>query len=185
MFLVQTGTEMGSSLNKFLFRNGQKRNSPRWAFMEGFRVPHSDRPEEDYLWRIRLVATPWFGIFLHKICTPDPRQVLHNHPWSFVSIVLRGGYYEFVPCDCGFDHCQFYAVRNHVSRINVKRFAKSFHWIDSLDRTPTWTLVFTGRRRCVWGYLEEDGKFTEFNKHPFNDQFQLAMEQRYGGGDAI
>lgn len=170
---------MLSTIDKLLFRNGQKRNSPNWAFIEGFRVPHYDKPDEDYLWRIRLVATPWFGIFLHKICTPDPRAVLHNHPWTFASVVLKGGYTEYVPGD------NTYAVSRSVKRFNLKRFNNSYHWIDRLDRTPTWTLVFTGRRKRVWGYLEKDGTYTDFNKHEFNDQFVQALNDRYGGGDMV
>lgn len=167
--------------DKTLFRNGQKRNSPNWAFMEGFRVPHYDDPTKDYLWRLRIIATPWFGVFLHKLCTPDPRAVLHNHPWPFMSIVVKGGYTECVPSEIP----GIYAQSKIVKRFNVKRFNNSYHWIDRLHKTPTWTLVFVGRRRRVWGYLEPDGTYTDFDKHPFNDEFMKAMNERYGGGDLV
>lgn len=155
-----------------------QRNSPRWALLELFRVPHYDHPSTDYLWRLRLFQTPLCGVFLHKLCTPDPRDTLHNHPWAFASVVLRGGYTEYVP-----DWIN-YARPHRVRRLNVKRFNRSFHWIAELDRTPTWTLVFVGRRRRTWGYLDRDGILTPFDQHEFNDHFHAAMEAR-GGGDLM
>ncbi len=154
-------------LEQILFRNGERNNSPSWAFLEGFRVPDIDKPELEYLFRIRIVATPWFGIFLHKLSLPDSRQILHNHPFPFVSIILKGGYIEFIPGP-------YYAKSNHVKRINIKRFGSkknplsSYHWIAELDRTPTWTLVLVGRRKRIWGYLDRNGVYTDFDKSDFN-----------------
>ena len=163
-------------LEKISHNRGQ-RNSPNWAFMELFKVPNYDKPEEDYLWRLRIIQTPWFGIYLHKLCAPDPRDVLHDHPWPFVSFVLKGGYTEFVPGP-------YYAQSRYVKRMNVKPFHNSYHWIAELDRTPTWTLVFVGRRRRVWGYLDRDGIRTDYDKHSFNDQYQAALDKR-GGGEGM
>ncbi len=165
------------TIDRILFRHGAKNNSPKWAFMEGFRVPDIEDPTKDYLWRLRLIQTPWFGIYLHKLCGPDARSELHDHPWSFISFVLRGGYTEFVPGP-------YYAQSRYVKRVNVKRFNKSYHWIAELDRTPTWTLVFVGRRRRVWGYLDRDGIRTDFDKHEFNDSYLKALATR-GGGEGM
>lgn len=163
-------------LEKISHNRGQ-RNSPDWAIMELFKVPNYDKPGEDYLWRLRIFQTPWGGIYLHKLGGPDPRDTLHNHPWPFVSFILRGGYTEFIPGP-------YYAQSRYVKRVNVKRYNKSFHWIAELDRTPTWTLVLVGRRRRVWGYMDRDGTFTEFDKHPFNDAYHAALEAR-GGGEGM
>jgi hypothetical protein len=50
----------------------------------------------DYLVRLRIVQTPWFGIYLHDIHEDDGDRDPHNHPWSFLSFVLRGYYTERV-----------------------------------------------------------------------------------------
>lgn len=163
-------------LEKISHNRGQ-RNSPNWAFMELFKVPDYDHPETDYLWRLRIIQTPWGGIYLHKLCGPDPRDTLHDHPWPFVSFVLKGGYLEFVPGP-------FYAQSRYVKRMNVKRFNESYHWIAELDQTPTWTLVFVGRRKRVWGYLDRDGIRTDYDKHQFNDQYHAALVTR-GGGEGM
>lgn len=168
-------------IHNFLFRHGSRNNGPNWAFMEGFKVPSSADPSQDYLWRLRILQCPLFGIYIHKLCMPDERAVLHNHPFAFVSFILRGGYTEFVPGP-------FYAKSHYVKRVNMKRFGSkknplaSYHWIAELDRTPTWTLVFVGRRRRVWGYLDRGGKYTPYNEHEFNDDYVDAMERRGGEG---
>ena len=148
--------------------------SPNWAFMESFTVPHYDDPKQTYLWRLRIVQTPLFGIYLHRLGTPDPRDTLHDHPWPFLSLVLRGGYTEFVRGRTT------YAEPRRVRVLNVKRL-RDAHWISELDRTPTWTLMFVGRRQRVWGYWDRDGTFTEYDLHPFNDEFQRALAEQ---GDA-
>ena len=45
--------------------------------------------------RWRILSTPWFNIFLHFINRADEDKDLHDHPWSFWSIILKGGYIEF------------------------------------------------------------------------------------------
>jgi hypothetical protein len=49
--------------------------------------------EIPYLIRYNLLSTPWFGIKLHKILISD-EACEHDHPWSFVSFILKGGYVE-------------------------------------------------------------------------------------------
>ena len=147
-----------------------------WAFMQKFEVPDYDNPDINYLTRWRIIQTPWFGIYLHKLGGPDPRPTLHDHPWPFVSFVLRGGYVEHTPAR---DWPWLYAKPRHVARINCKR-STGLHWIQRLDRTPTWTLMLVGRRHRTWGYLDRDGEWTAFDKHPYNEEFKLALERRSG-----
>ena len=37
-----------------------------------------------------------FNIFLHKFLKGDPDDV-HDHPWNYVTVILKGGYYEITP----------------------------------------------------------------------------------------
>jgi hypothetical protein len=176
---------MKALIRKILFRNGLKNNSPRWAFLEGFEVPDFDNPEVTYLARIRIIQTPWFGVYVHRLGTPDARKSLHNHPWPFVSFLLRGQYTEMVPCNCEeLTICQHYAVPRRVRFMNIKPYNKSWHWIDEVHRTPVWTLVFVGRRRRTWGYMERDATYYDFDKSPYNAEFEKALAAR-GGGDVM
>src|SRR5271168_3248672 len=50
--------------------------------------------DSEYITRLHLLKTPWFAVCLHWINKPDPEPYLHDHPVSFLSIILRGGYNE-------------------------------------------------------------------------------------------
>lgn len=152
--------------------------SPRWAFMEKFEVPSFDEPEVNYLTRWRIIQTPWFGVYLHRFDRPDSRPTLHDHPWSFVSIVLRGGgYIERRGID---------QVRRRVRWVNALR-ATDMHYIESLASPVVWTLVLVGRRRREWGYIDqrrwagEDAvsyRWTRFDYHRHAFEFDRAMARR-------
>lgn len=155
-----------------------------WAFMERFEVPDYDDPDVLYLTRWRLIQTPWFGIYLHRLGGPDPRPTLHDHPWPFVSLILRGGYVESRLDPMTRD------VRQHtVTRLNFMGL-QGAHSIRRLFRTPTWTLLLVGRRVRTWGYLEgplsddRRWRWTEFNKHRHAQEFDKAMAARHGDESA-
>lgn len=156
----------------------QSERTSDWAFLKTFVIPNLDDPDEIYLKRWRIIQTPWWALYLHRMDGPDSRLTLHDHPWSFVSIILRGGYWEH-----RLEPRTRKIFRRHRTRINVMR-RDDFHAIESIDRTPTWTLLFVGKRRRTWGYLEmEEGesfgdRWTEFNKHPYDTLFQEALEHR-------
>lgn len=156
--------------------------SARWAFMERFEVPDYDKPERNYLTRWRIVQTPWAGLYLHRLDGPDPRPTLHDHPWPFLSIVLRGGYVErrLNPMTMTVDE------EHRIRRVNRAR-AGMAHSIRYLLRQPTWTLLFVGARRRTWGYLEptegisplrDAWTWTEFDEHPHADEFDRALAAR-------
>ena len=103
---------------------------------------------EDYLVRWHLIPeNKRFNIFLHRMNGPDAGRHLHDHPWDFTTIPLWGSYQEDVPNAYGYGGTM--RRRVHSSQWHPAEYT---HIVRSLDRTPTWTLVFTGRRRRVWGF---------------------------------
>jgi hypothetical protein len=136
--------------------------------MEKFEVPNLDDPTETYLTRWRIIQTPLFAIYLHRFDGPDSRATLHDHPWNFVSIVLRGGYCE---------RRRYDGPLVRIDRLNVKR-AEDTHYIEHLHRTPSWTLMLVGRRRREWGYWDRDGTWTHFERHRHGAEFDAAMAAR-------
>lgn len=159
------------------------RRSPRWAFMERFEVPNYD-DDTNYLIRWRIVQTPWFGLYLHRFEGPDPRATLHDHPWPFVSIILRGGYIErrLDPRTLEVDDA------HEVRWLNRLR-THDAHAIVRLLRVPSWSLLFVGRRVRTWGYWEPTAwltvegelsswQWTAFNVHPHAAEFDRALERR-------
>lgn len=108
--------------------------------------------EDVYLIRWRLIETPWFGVFLHKICRPDHDRHMHDHPWPFVSFVLRGGYVEQVPCGCTIS-----CISARRAGSIIRHAATDLHRIHELLNGPAWTLVLIGRRCRDWGFQTETG----------------------------
>lgn len=109
----------------------------RWAFMKP-KIIGDGRTV--YMLRLTLLATPLFGIQLHWIYRPDNQRELHDHPWDFLSIMLRGFYREDTP-----------AGRRERRWFNWKR-AEGRHSIRYVSRSPVMTLVFRGRERRPWGF---------------------------------
>lgn len=63
-----------------------------WQFMTKFDIRGNNGSL--YLRRWRLIQTPYAAIYLHKIVRPDSDPFVHDHPWSFISFVLKGAYAE-------------------------------------------------------------------------------------------
>jgi len=128
-------------------------NAPRWGFMNRRLIGSGD---DVYLDRTYIVQTPWFGIMFHRIFRPDNQRDLHDHPWNFFSLILRGHYLEDTPDG-----------PRRRWWWNWKR-AEDRHSIREVSRRPVWTLVFTGRKRRTWGFWVDNGtrwvRWTEYEK---------------------
>ncbi len=141
-------------------------------FEKRFEVPDYDDPKIVSRTRWRIIHTPWFGIYLHKWNKPDPRPTLHNHPWAFFSIILKGWYTEkrmFRKESTRQYYGQIIRWLNFVRR-------SDFHTVNYVD-PGTISLMFVGPTHEDWGYLTETG-YVNYDKHPHNDEFKAAMKIR-------
>lgn len=98
---------------------------------------------ELYLRRLYILRTPWFGLLVNDIRRPDSDRWMHDHPWGFLSLLLRGSYVEETPS----------RVRT-VRGFNLKR-AHDLHRIISVSRAVT--LVLTTRKTRSWGFQTDRG----------------------------
>lgn len=116
---------------------------------------------------------------LHKFHRSDADEH-HDHPWWFVTIILWRGYYEetveseTMRCE----HCEWFrrAAVKHCSWEKCERTytpitkrkrvwpgmilfrrAEHRHRVVLVDGKPAWTLVFTGRKKRVWGFFTARG----------------------------
>ncbi len=64
------------------------RSGTIWCFMRWTEV------DSEYITRLHVVKTPWFAVCLHWINHPDPEPYNHDHPVTFLSLILRGWYTE-------------------------------------------------------------------------------------------
>jgi hypothetical protein len=90
--------------------------------------------------RYFLLRSSVLGIYLHKLCRSDEDRALHDHPWTFISVILTEGYIEHTPS--GGRKVRpgsiLYRPAEWQHRLELKR--------------PAWTLVFRFHRRREWGF---------------------------------
>lgn len=130
---------------------------------------HGGRP---FLRRIGFDGWRQAGLFIHRLDLPDPGRDLHDHPWAFVSLVLRGGYSEVWCSDVRTVPAWEQALAGERSMNDVpsstwgtRRWRRwSIHAMPLgvahriVDVEPgTVTLVLRGRKARVWGFYQPDG----------------------------
>lgn len=110
----------------------------------------------DYMHRYYLFLKDrkWFpfNVTLHKIVRSDD-PIFHDHPWPYMTIVLKGGYYEHTPAfnEKGQKFAEFTVWRGPGSIIVRK--AHEFHWLELDEEQPATTLFFMGPQQREWGFL--------------------------------
>lgn len=129
------------------------------------RIIYDRDNDEPYLIRYYLLfkdRPEWFpfNIVLHKICKSDI-PVLHDHPWAYATIILKGGYIEATPGPGNW----YYPINKSWCRPGhiLFRGSKSLHWLELANGNPCWTLFFMGKRCREWGFLK-DGEWIESEK---------------------
>lgn len=94
-----------------------------------------------------------WGVYVHKFLRSDYDRALHDHPWPFVAIILKGGYVEVH--DQTIDRRE---VREPRIPGNVLvRPAEWRHRIVVPAGESSWSLVIVGRRQRRWGFLLPNG----------------------------
>jgi hypothetical protein len=108
-----------------------------------------------------------FNIFVHRFHKSDPGDV-HDHPWPYATLILKGGYYEWVP--------EFDSKGKMIGEIRHWRKpghfricgANSYHRIELDPNVTAWTLFMPGPQRKEWGFLVK-------NNWVHNDQYLSEM----------
>lgn len=108
-----------------------------------------ERDGETYLIRWWLFDTPLGGICVHRMTAGDARDTVHDHPFGFISVVLRGGGYT----ERRLNPKTRFIRRHHVDRVNFMRRSDA-HYIESLRAPVVWTLLFCGPNRRTWGFWQ-------------------------------
>ena len=99
--------------------------------------------------RLALLDTRQVGIYLHRFPASPLRPLVsaHDHPWDFVSVVLRGGYDEAL-CAC---HQE---PRRRGSA--TVRWARTVHRI-KIHPDGALTLCLRGPKRRDWSWQRLPG----------------------------
>lgn len=116
-----------------------------------FRAYRSDLPGYMERW---ILQTPWGTLRLHHILRSDDDRQLHDHPWAFWSLLLTGGYREFLPGLISPAGNGFAAIQNqrYWPRFSIVRHSATDAHRLELTEGPVWTLVWTGPFQRQWGF---------------------------------
>jgi hypothetical protein len=168
------------------------------------RQPHQviggfDNP---YLLRWYVIPrNPLLNIYVHKFLRSDDDRALHDHPWWFVSVMLRGGYDEVTETVVNRRRrAGSIAFRRAEWRHRVRLITESVcqtcngtgvgygtvpdgRWMETdcgdCDGTgeithaerPCWTLIVTGRRVRTWGFWCPRTLHTLSGRHVESERF--------------
>lgn len=94
-----------------------------------------------YMTRWLLLSTKWFTIRLHLFRRSD-NDVMHDHPWPFISILLWRGYFEETPK----------GKRWYIPGSILYRPAVWIHKVILKNNLPCLTLCVTGKKVREWGF---------------------------------
>jgi hypothetical protein len=100
----------------------------------------------EYIVRLHLIKTPWFALCLHWFNKPDPEPFHHDHPVSFLSIIINGGYIEE----------RNGKLVNRVWANYIRASAEDKHTIKYVI-PGTLTLCFMGPKTREWGFHTDFG----------------------------
>ena len=94
-----------------------------------------------------------FNVFLHKFLKSDPDD-LHDHPWPYATLILKGGYWETTP------EGRFWRGPGHF-RICT---ARSLHRIELDPSVECWTVFMPGPKQREWGFIK-NGTWTQWEQY--------------------
>lgn len=122
--------------------------SKHFTIKWGQRLGRSECP---YMRRWALVLG-LFSIRVHHWYRSDDDRAFHDHPWWFITLVLKGGYTDVSP-----------AGRDHLGLGSI-RFRPALHQHTAkVDPGGAWTVILTGPNVRTWGFWI-NGKFKKSNK---------------------
>ncbi len=93
-----------------------------------------------------------FNVFIHKFLKSDPDDV-HDHPWPYATLILKGGYYEWIPV---FD-VEGKKITETCRWRGPGHFricsATSYHRIELDPNITAWTMFMPGPQKREWGFF--------------------------------
>jgi hypothetical protein len=92
-----------------------------------------------------------FSIRIHHFLRSDDNRALHDHPFWFITLILKGCYDDISDKRTITLKCGNIAFRRAIHRHTVKT-------------SGVWTLLITGREKRVWGFWP-NGKFKRREKY--------------------
>lgn len=144
-------------LLKLLDKLGRKRT----IYDREGKIPYLDRY---YIFLKNRKHFP-FNFTLHKVMVSD-EPVLHDHPWNYATLILKGGYWENIPLTNSTTGGVVGSTRVWRGPGHFRfRKADDLHWLElekdeNGNEIPCWSLFFMGNKKKEWGFLPYNDKGT-------------------------
>lgn len=120
----------------------------------GFQIKWADLigPPECPMMKRWVFVTPLGSLRLHHFLRSDVDRHPHDHPWWFITLVLKGEYTDLAEIMRDGRHAVF--MQDCLKRGSIRfRPALHRHWVHT---DGCWTLIVTGRNRRSWGFWDRD-----------------------------
>lgn len=113
--------------------------------------------DSPYLTRWTLLQTRWGNLYLHLFHRSD-HDTLHDHPWSFWSLVLWRGYIEEYHTGQGSYEGEPAIARKRRWPLSLAyRDAHWTHRVELINDKPALTLIWRGPYVREWGFHTSGG----------------------------
>lgn len=113
-----------------------------------------------YRWVLNLGL---FSLRLHHWVASDDNRALHDHPYWFITFILKGRYYDVT---------EKKVEKMSVGTLRYRR-RRHTHTVMLQPNEECWSLLLTGPKIHRWGFHLPDGRylrseryFRRFGKHP-------------------
>lgn len=113
--------------------------------------------DSPYLTRYTLLGCRWFQLCIHVFHRSDNDE-MHDHPWDFWTLLLKGGYMERV-----------FTTRPHATQLLkhrpgalLYRPAEHAHQVVLYPGKQATTLVLMFKRRREWGFFTKKGAYVKW-----------------------
>ena len=127
-----------------------------WLIERAMRTPFSHIP--GYMERYWLIPyqegdRQQIAARIHHILRSDNDREFHDHPWPYLTVLLRGSYTEVTPV---YDRSGIFVEERRVRYEQgsvLRRAAKSWHRLEVEPGQTVWTLFITGPYQQRWGFM--------------------------------
>lgn len=136
--------------------------SNRISIMEREVITRGD--DKLYLLRFILFKCPLFGVFIHQFHADDD-ACTHNHPWPFLTLIIRSGYWEYV----GKSSDPEVQARGFHWRKPWRLYWRPASWAHRIicdkQKPKPMTIVFVGTKVQGWGFFDKLGQFIPWRQY--------------------
>lgn len=110
--------------------------------------------------RWAIFSCKWVSLYIHRFNQSDKDIYLHNHPWNFISVILKGSYFEE-----SLNWSWWPLYPKPKSEFKVKKFLtvshmnrKVFHKVNEILKGPVYSLFLAYGEYQAWYYLVDNSK---------------------------